>query len=231
MTKPWLIVALVAGFVGIGLTVGPWGYYLVTGYAATSSLGVLLMTLLMLLLGVCVVAAPVGIARWVLRPLDEAARRSRMRLQFTVLDFLCLFVLVQVPMALIHGISRYTPTIVIALADAFSWLCVGSMWFAGVWAMSRAGIHRAADRCLFLVVVLPVSIISVLEFPGWVLVVHLMTAFSRPLQEMLPSIVVLTVALAGVYPAGAFMRRMVARTESPLPEDDASAAQPAADDA
>jgi hypothetical protein len=219
MAKHWLIAMaatwLVVVLVGLGLV----GAYVEFEIPVPQTLQTLLLVSAAVVLLVAILGATVGVARWVLRPLDEAAKRSNSRLQFTLLDFFCLFALVQAPMAVIHGVVRHTPPAAMALMDVFAWFAVGSMWFLGVWAMSRAGVVRARDRCLFLLVVLPVSIISVLEFPGWCIVQHLMSGYSVSFWDMLPLIVVLTGVLAGVYPCGRLMRRIIAETELSPPRD------------
>ena len=45
----------------------------------------------------------VGLGIWVFRPLDRAAKGRRCPTQFTIVDFLCLFFIVQAPTALIHS--------------------------------------------------------------------------------------------------------------------------------
>ena len=204
MTKRWLIVALVAFFV-----VGPLGLFLATGrFAADPLWESLEWALLWLLLGVGVVASPIGIAWWILHPLDEAAKRSRMRLQFTLADFLCLFVIVQAPMAMIHGLADGEASIVL---DLFAWFCVGSMWFGSVWEMSRAGVQRPLDRCVFLVVMLPVSIVSVIASPALMILLWSAFADPTPIAERVLLVAALAGGAAAAYLCGLFTRRMVAR--------------------
>lgn len=52
------------------------------------------------------VAAIVVIARWVLRPLDQAAKGREAPAQFTLVDFLCLVFMAQLPTGLVRWAFR-----------------------------------------------------------------------------------------------------------------------------
>src|SRR3990172_12694922 len=67
---------------------------------------------------------------WIARPLDLAAKNRRHPTQFTIVDFFCLFVLIQVPTALIHSIPIGPGTAIqewIPFAlDAYVWAAIGA---------------------------------------------------------------------------------------------------------
>lgn len=89
--------------------------------------------------------------------------------QYSIADFLCLFVLIQFPMALIHGYlnpraigfsGRDDDRTYVWLLDGYVWLACGALWFVGVRTLSRAGIRNPWSRSIFLVVVLPATLVS-----------------------------------------------------------------------
>jgi hypothetical protein len=104
------------------------------------------------------------VASWIARPLDLAAKNRRHPTQFTIVDFLCLFVLVQAPTALIHsiktggatGISEYEPF----LLDAYAWAAIGVIWWKAAQITSRAGINTPWHRVVLLLVVLPTALVG-----------------------------------------------------------------------
>ncbi|MBN2216330.1 MAG: hypothetical protein JW719_03030 [Pirellulales bacterium] len=105
-----------------------------------------------------------GVASWIARPLDRAAKNRRHPTQFTIVDFLCLFVLVQAPTALIHaiktgtesGIQEWVPY----LLDCYAWGSIGVIWWKSAEIMSRAGINTPWHRVVLLLVVLPAALVG-----------------------------------------------------------------------
>jgi hypothetical protein len=103
-----------------------------------------------------------GMFAWVVRPLDSAAKLRQRPTQFTIVDFLCLFVLVQVPTALLHyhlG-TQESGHRILYLLDPYAWLTVGTIWFKCVQIMSRAGIQQTWRRATLLLFVLPATLLS-----------------------------------------------------------------------
>ena len=108
-----------------------------------------------LLLIAVLVAVIVLSGGWTLRPLDQAAKNSTRRPQFTLVDFFCLFILIQLPTGLIHGWLPDYPAI--WLLDAFAWGACGMMWWISVRTLSRAGVQNPWHRGIFLVLALPIA--------------------------------------------------------------------------
>ena len=90
--------------------------------------------------GAIIAAATMG--AWVLRPLDRAAKNRRHPTQFTIADFFCLFLLIQLPMALVHALVPKSEPAAIWVLDGLGWFFFGAAWWAGVLRLSRAGIRR-----------------------------------------------------------------------------------------
>ncbi|NUQ65694.1 MAG: hypothetical protein HUU20_24755 [Pirellulales bacterium] len=150
---------------------GPW---VVLSFAAAFLLAIILLCagqegLLVVVLGLGVLAivgaVALGVAIWVLHPIDRAAREFRAPMQFTLVDFLCLFLLVQLPMALIHGFLNDQEAGIRWMLDIYAWFGVGSFWAASVHALSRAGIRNPRHRAIFLGFVAPSAISGVVVLP------------------------------------------------------------------
>lgn len=120
---------------------------------------------LLFLLGLA--AAVVGlicIGRYILEPLDQAARDRRRPTQFTMVDFLALMFLFQLPMAALHGQFdvRHEPHVWVF--DVFAWIACSLMWGFSVATLSRAGIEKTWQRGVFLALVLPAAYFGSIAF-------------------------------------------------------------------
>lgn len=147
------------------------------------------------------------IAVWVLRPLDDAAKSHRLPMRFTLADFLCLFVLVQASAAglMIEGRAGW-------IIVGFGWVALGSMWALGVHTLSRAGVVNPWHRAAFLLVVVPLTVVSAILMPPTIMMLGV--AFSSrhsPLRtsELLWTSLGLAAAIAALYGLGMFTRRMI----------------------
>ncbi|NLE38502.1 MAG: hypothetical protein GX621_10805 [Pirellulaceae bacterium] len=123
----------------------------------------LLSSLFLLVVGVMALYV---ISRLIVRPLDQAARTRHCPTQFTIVDVLCLFALVQVATSLIHHLTEVGDPLVGREAriayfyDAYAWLSIGLIWWKCVRIMSRAGIHKPWHRIVLLIFVLPGTLLS-----------------------------------------------------------------------
>jgi hypothetical protein len=114
------------------------------------------------LLGVFAVIYAVG--KWILGPIDRAARERRAPVRFAISDFLCLFVVVQLPLTLI---SRSRSEDTEALFWAFTilaWIVAPVIWISCAVALSRAGITSGKHRFIFMGVVLPIVYYGLIPF-------------------------------------------------------------------
>lgn len=124
--------------------------------------------LLLRLFQIALVVCPFLAVRWAigsLLPLDRAAKQVEARMQFTLVDFLLLFFLIQMPMALIHGLLMPDPLGIRWLFDVYAWFAFGAMWLASAQRLSRAGIERSSHRAVFLGFVLPAAIFGTIASP------------------------------------------------------------------
>jgi hypothetical protein len=94
--------------------------------------------------------------RWVLGPLDRAAKNRRYPIQFSLADFLCLFVQIQLLLAWPALAFRESQ-------DKTAMACVTVLvvglvlliWWTGVHTLSRAGVHGTFGRAFTLTVSIP----------------------------------------------------------------------------
>jgi hypothetical protein len=106
--------------------------------------------------------------RWVVGPIDSAARSRRFPRQFNLADFLCLFFLLQLPLALLQraffsGPDDQSRRIAIPIGIG-TWIAGGMMWWFAVHILSRAGVDRVLHRCLFLVLIMPFALVGSVVF-------------------------------------------------------------------
>ncbi len=188
------------------------------GLIATVAVGmVAVVAVVAALAGACGVV--VWTARWIVGPLDRAAKATQGRMQFLLIDFLCLFVLAQLPMALIHGWLAPEEAGMRWLFDIFAWCAFGAVWLVSVGLLSRAGIQRPGLRALFLVFVLPGAVSGVIGAPifasGGIVVLLLLTS-GDPVELGVP---VLGLAAGGIalavliWVSGLVTRWIVAKGE------------------
>jgi hypothetical protein len=161
---------------------------------------------------------------WVLGPLDRAAKNRFHPIQFTLADFLCLFVQIQlllaVPAASFHGVDDRRPVIGITVGIIALVLLV---WWTGVRTLSRAGVHDTRGRALTLVIGIPFGYSLSLSIP--VVAFMMLEPLARPELRMgsrdgLPTGILFLAELAiivSVWGLGIMTRRIL-RTAKPRPE-------------
>ncbi|MEN6449971.1 MAG: hypothetical protein ABFC96_05740 [Thermoguttaceae bacterium] len=110
---------------------------------------------------IVMLVTPVACLRWVLGPLDRAAKDHQFPVQFSLADLLCLFVLVQLPLGGLHFALRgekVEPGFLIADAAVIG--VSAAVWWTYVRTLSRAGIHVVSHRCIALTIVLPIAFVG-----------------------------------------------------------------------
>ncbi|MBN2475151.1 MAG: hypothetical protein JXB62_11120 [Pirellulales bacterium] len=155
---------------------------------------------------------------WILRPLDRAARSRQCPTQFSIADFLSLFVLVHLVTALAEaaraGVSEFGLSL--ALLYAYCWISCGTAWWMSVRTLSRAGVRHTWHRAVFLVLVLPMTFFGSIAAPGLVLALVAVVAAGviGQWEHWVLHTFLLCLAECGVvfalWLAGRFTRRMMA---------------------
>jgi hypothetical protein len=172
-----------------------------------------------------VIGAGVAIVKWILDPLEVASRQHRRPTQFTIADFLCLFFLLQLPVAAIHALPDGIPRDVKAIFDCVAWIICGLLWATCVKKLANCGIERPRHRLIFLAVVLPVSFFGTMAFVFSGIICG--ACFLDTAGGAIWGLVLLFVELALLVVfrlSGNFVRRMVTAAEpKPLDAEDQTA--------
>ncbi|NLE38503.1 MAG: hypothetical protein GX621_10810 [Pirellulaceae bacterium] len=160
-----------------------------------------------------------AIVPWVVRPLDRAAKARQRPTQFTIVDFLCLFVLAQFFTALIHSIrpgrEEEVQEWVPYLLDVYAWISIGLIWWKCAEIMSRAGIDKPWHRVVLLLFVLPVTAVGPLSPFILVIVAAIgMARFSSHVALGLTMTLMVAGVTAGLFVSRRLIRRIVAESES-----------------
>jgi len=152
--------------------------------------------------------------KWTLRPLDQAAKGSTRPPQFTLVDFFCLFLLIQLPTGLIHGwLPDYSA---IWGLDAFAWGACGMMWWISVRTLSRAGVQNPWHRGIFLVLALPVAYFGSIVAGALPVVLFALVVEGHEHGRTIGLLAAIEAALCvALYACGWFTRRIVAAARGP----------------
>ncbi|MEX2316237.1 MAG: hypothetical protein WD669_03730 [Pirellulales bacterium] len=123
------------------------------------------MTIALALL-LCLGAAAmfIGVGRWIVRPIDRAARIRGGAVQFSISDFLCLFLAIQIPLSAIHVLVRGEEKRMFWLFTIVTWIVGPLVWYICGRALSKAGVTHGKRRILFLGLVLPVVYYGLIPF-------------------------------------------------------------------
>src|SRR5262245_31123228 len=104
----------------------------------------------------------IGAGVYVLRPLDRAARRSKLPTQFTIVDFFSLTAHIAIPLGLIGAISTTDRAVREPQIMLTACCCVAAtlIWWGTMKTASRAGITQGAKRTLMVAIVVPVTYVA-----------------------------------------------------------------------
>jgi hypothetical protein len=95
--------------------------------------------------------------RWVLGPVERAAKERGGSVQFNLADVLSLFVLIQLALGAVHWKPLEMRLGAMIVFDALLAGIVALIWWAYVRILSEAGIHVIWPRCVILVAALPIA--------------------------------------------------------------------------
>lgn len=170
------------------------------------------------LLGCSLVAAAsllTAIGRWIVGPLDRAARHRMRPTQFTMVDFLSLMFLFQLPMAAVRGWTSVRENSAVFVLYVFGWLATSAMWALSVRTLSRAGIEKTWHRGIFLALVLPAAYFGSIVFTA-IVALGSISLFARngPLSNAPAALAVAGGLLLAFFLSARFVRKMVATSEA-----------------
>jgi hypothetical protein len=120
------------------------------------------------LIGMCVFVVLFGairwIGQWILGPIDRAAKAVRAPIRFSVADFLCLFIAIQLPLMLVNLLRSDDFEGLFWIFAVLTWVVAPIIWISCAIALSRAGITNGKSRMIFMGLVLPVVYYGLIPF-------------------------------------------------------------------
>jgi hypothetical protein len=123
------------------------------------------MELLILCVVIIVVLAPIVIVgRWILGPIDRAARDREVPVRFSIGDFLCLFLAVQIPLTVVYQFVGSDGEQLFWVFTLITWIIAPVIWFACARALSRAGVASGTHRFVFLGLIMPAVYYGLMPF-------------------------------------------------------------------
>lgn len=124
-----------------------------------------LIALASIVAGIAAFFAPiVFIARWILTPIDRAAKFRRASVRFSIGDFLCLFLAIQIPLAAVYRFVGPDEKQSFWIFTIVTWIIGPLIWFSGARALSKAGVMNGAHRFVFMGLIMPLVYYGLLPF-------------------------------------------------------------------
>lgn len=115
------------------------------------------------------------VAYTVLRPVSKASQFATPLERFFIVDVIALIVLLQIPLTFLSVVSQMRTVGEVAVTGGFLVLMVIAIWWRGVSILSSLSIFGNTRRFLFIVVVLPFSLLgSMATYPMFLVVVEAM---------------------------------------------------------
>jgi hypothetical protein len=176
--------------------------------------------------------AMLGLSGWVLGPLEQRAKRGQHRIQFTLGDWICLILMIQLWTAVVHSFTSVAGQIggSVLVMDIYGWVLVVVLWLGVVLRLSAAGIRKAWHRGVALVVIYPLNVLGAIIAPSLlVAAVFSQVAFQ---EDRAPPIVplacaaVLALLLGAMAVSAHFVKRIVAALDSESAERNVAQATP-----
>ncbi len=104
------------------------------------------------------------IVRWILAPIDQAAKFRKAPARFSIGDFFCLFLAIQIPLAVIYRFVVSDESQFYWLFTIATWIVGPVMWVTGARTLSKAGIEASGQRFVFLGLIMPIVYYGLLPF-------------------------------------------------------------------
>jgi hypothetical protein len=140
----------------------------VHGFASMSNLPIFLQVawiLTIVVVGIAFALAPITwIARKILAPIDRAAKFRKAPVRFSIGDFLCLFLAIQIPLAAVHGFLGPETMEAYWAFTLITWLVAPVIWYFGGQTLSRAQVTTGSHRFVFLGLIMPLVYYGLVPF-------------------------------------------------------------------
>src|SRR5262245_34409327 len=112
-----------------------------------------------------VIFAPIWfIGRWILAPIDQAGKSRKAPVRFSIGDFLCLFLALQLPLTGAYQFIDKEDRGPFWMVTFISWIVAPTIWWACARALSKAGVVNGRHRFVFLGLIMPAVYYGLIPF-------------------------------------------------------------------
>ncbi len=175
------------------------------------------------LVGIAAFVAPMAmIGGWILAPIDRAAKFRQAPVRFSIGDFLCLFLAIQIPLSAVYRFIGRGEERPFWMFFVISWIVGSVVWYTGARILSRAGVINGSHRFVFMGLVLPLVYYGFLRFTFLTVEFFLLligvegdagTHYARMLGSWL--LLAMLFSLSGVY-TRYMLKQVPGRESSPI---------------
>jgi len=153
----------------------------------------------------------------ILAPIDKAAKFRKAAVGFSIGDFLCLFLAIQLPLTAIYQFVRESGREAYWGFTTLTWLVAPFIWFACAHTLSRAQITNSWHRIVFLGLIMPLVYYGLIPFI--LLGIGLFLPVKLPFGLELPWMPLTWLTLVALFfISGRYVKRMVkANPDGELP--------------
>jgi hypothetical protein len=177
----------------------------------------MLLIFAVVLVGISLAVAPIfWIARQILAPIDRAAKFRKAPVRFSIGDFLCLFLAIQIPLAGAHRFLGQDTMEAYWTFTIITWLVAPVIWYAGAQTLSKARVTRNSHRFVFLGLIMPLVYYGLVPFTvlGFTFLSPLVGQTDLPFRWLLSAWFLLA---ALFFISGRFVRWMLQQVPSDEP--------------
>src|SRR6476659_2572860 len=170
-----------------------------------------------IVIGIPLTLAPlIWIARRILSPIDRAAKFRKAPVRFSIGDFLCLFLAIQIPLAAVYRFMGEATIQAYWTFTIITWLVAPVIWFAGARALSKAQVTTSSHRFVFLGLIMPLVYYGLVPFTvlGFTFLSPLAGQTDLPFRLLLSVWFFLAILF---YLSGRFVRWMLQQVPSDEP--------------
>jgi hypothetical protein len=118
----------------------------------------------LLMCALAIIGPSTFIVRWILAPIDRAAKFRKAPARFSIGDFFCLFLAIQIPLSVIYRFVDADENQFYWLFTIATWIIGPVMWVTGARTLSKAGVEASGQRFVFLGLIMPIVYYGLLPF-------------------------------------------------------------------
>jgi hypothetical protein len=158
----------------------------------------------------------------ILRPVDQAAKERNLPFRFSMGDFLCLFWVVQLPLAFVYHIEDRETESFYWILTVLVWAVAPLVWVTCARALSKAGVSTGKHRFIFLGIVVPTVYYGLFPFIGlsWLGVGAIGFKGMDYFLQHRSTILLWTVLMASLIASGFYSPWMIEHAGAPAEHED-----------